>query len=110
VRVAEAATGVSTDMRELGMAVQRAEDRVAQMQARAGALDELIKTGALDDASVSTDRIQAELDALSSRADVDRELESLRHELGTGAARTPASEVTVGEPPDPAGADSDSST
>ena len=33
------------------MAVQRAEDKTAQMQARAGAIDELIASGALDDAS-----------------------------------------------------------
>ena len=32
------------------MAIQRAEDKTAQMQARAGAIDELMASGALDDA------------------------------------------------------------
>jgi phage shock protein A len=106
-RVAEAASGVSADMRELGAAVQRAEDRVAQMQARAAALDELTRTGALEGSSATTDRIQAELDSLSVSSEVDREMERLRGELGSAAPREPQSEVTVGEPGEEAGAKPD---
>ena len=36
-------------MGDVGLAIQRAEDKTAQMQARAGAVDELIASGALDD-------------------------------------------------------------
>ena len=44
-------SGIGEEMGDVGMAIQRAEDKTAQMQARAGAIDELIASGALDDAS-----------------------------------------------------------
>src|SRR3954451_12345443 len=40
-RINEAFSGISEEMGDVGMAVQRAEDKTAQMQARAGAIDEL---------------------------------------------------------------------
>src|SRR5919198_3335593 len=61
-KVGEAISGISEEMGDVGMAMQRAEDKVAQMQARSGALDELMASGALDDVSASSDRLQAELD------------------------------------------------
>ena len=62
------------------MAIQRAEDKTAQMQARAGAIDELIASGALDDVSQvdGSDDISRELDALSSGTDVEAELARLK--------------------------------
>ena len=66
-RVGEAVTGISQEMGELGRSMQRAEDRIAQMQARAGAIEELTASGALDDITASNDRIQAELDAAVSQ-------------------------------------------
>ena len=63
-------------MGDVGLAIQRAEDKTAQMQARAGAIDELIASGALDDASAinSGDDITRELEAMSSQSDVEAEL------------------------------------
>src|SRR5690242_11009789 len=49
-RINEAFTGISEEMGDVGMAIQRAEDKTAQMQARAGAIDELMASGAVDDA------------------------------------------------------------
>src|ERR1051325_7642063 len=46
----EAFSVTSEEMGDVGMAIQRAEDKTAQMQARAGAIDELMASGALDDA------------------------------------------------------------
>jgi phage shock protein A len=92
-RVAEAATGLSDEMSELGLAMQRAEDKISQAQARAGALDELMATGALEDASVSGDRIQAELDALAAESEVETELARLKRE-----AAGPQSDVSVAGP------------
>ena len=48
-RIGEAFSGISEEMGDVGMAIQRAEDKTAQMQARAGAIDELLASGALDD-------------------------------------------------------------
>ncbi|MGA8208566.1 MAG: PspA/IM30 family protein [Nocardioidaceae bacterium] len=79
-RINEAFSGISEEMGDVGMAVQRAEDKTAQMQARASAVDELIATGALDDASSLNrgDDISRELDALSSGSDVESELAALK--------------------------------
>jgi phage shock protein A len=97
-RVAEAATGLSEEMSELGLAMQRAEDKIAQAQARAGALDELMASGALDDLSISGDRIQAELDALAADSEVEAELHRLKGETAGGgqkALEAPHSEIIV---------------
>ena len=68
-RIGEAMSGIGEEMGDVGLAIQRAEDKTAQMQARGQAIDELIASGALDDASQlnAGDDITRELDALSSR-------------------------------------------
>ncbi len=40
-RINEAMSGIGDEMGDVGQAIQRAEDKTAQMQARAGAIDEL---------------------------------------------------------------------
>jgi phage shock protein A len=88
-RINEAFTGISEEMGDVGMAIQRAEDKTAQMQARAGAIDELMASGALDDA-VGGDRrddIQSELDMMSASSDVERELSRLKGEITAGAPK-----------------------
>ncbi len=54
------------------------------MQARAGAMDELIQSGVLEDVGGDTDEIQAELDQAGTDAQVDKELAALKAELGSG--------------------------
>ncbi len=79
-RINEAMSGIGEEMGDVGMAVQRAEDKTAQMQARAGAIDELISSGVLDDVSSTNkgDDIARELDAMSSQSDVELELMRLK--------------------------------
>jgi phage shock protein A len=80
-------------MGDVGLAMQRAEDKVALMQSRAGALDELMASGALDNLSMSSDRLQAELDRSSSDSMVEAELSRIKGELtgGTTAKQLSAS-------------------
>lgn len=86
-KIGEAVAGISEEMGDVGLAMQRAEDKAAQMQARAGAVDELLASGALEDLSVAPgDDIQAELNQLSSGSSVDLELARLRAELGPAPA------------------------
>jgi phage shock protein A len=86
-RINEAFTGISEEMGDVGMAIQRAEDKTEQMRARAGALDELMASGAIDDmVSGPRDDIQAELDRMGASHDVDLELARLKGELGQGGA------------------------
>jgi len=84
-RIGEAFSGISEEMSDVGLAVERAEDKTAQMQARAGAVDELIASGALEDVTASPNSdIDRELAALSAGSDVDNELAALKQQLGTG--------------------------
>src|SRR6266581_6418487 len=86
-RINEAFTGISEEMGDVGMAIQRAEDKTEQMKARAGAIDELMASGALDDAiSGQRDDIQAELDRMGASHDVDGELARMKAELAQGSA------------------------
>jgi phage shock protein A len=84
-KISEAVTGISEEMGDVGLAMQRAQDKTEQMRARAGALDEMIATGALEDLTRSADPIQAELDTFNQTAGVDLELERLKAELGQGS-------------------------
>ena len=54
-RIREAVTGISEEMGDVGLAVQRAQDKTEQLQARAGALDEPLASGALQDATQERD-------------------------------------------------------
>jgi phage shock protein A len=80
-RVGEALSGLSDEMGDIGMAVQRAEDKTASMQARAGAIDELLASGALDDLSAPGGRLEAELGHAIATSQVDAELARLKAEL-----------------------------
>jgi phage shock protein A len=79
-KINEAMSGIGEEMGDVGMAIQRAEDKTAQMQARASAIDELIASGALDDASSLNrgDDISRELEAMSSQTEVETELARLK--------------------------------
>ena len=86
-RINEAFTGISEEMGDVGLAIQRAEDKTEQMKARASAIDELMASGALDDmVGGPRDDIQAELDRMGAGSGVEAELERLKGELGQGSA------------------------
>ena len=87
-RIGEAVSGISEEMGDVGLAVQRAQDKTAQMQARAGAIDELMASGALDDMTgTPRDDIQAELDAMRTGPDIELELQRLKGEIAGGPSR-----------------------
>src|SRR6202163_2571052 len=65
-KIGEAVAGISGSMSDAGATMQRAEDKISQMQARAGAIDELLASGALTDLGSSTDDIQAKLNKVSA--------------------------------------------
>jgi phage shock protein A len=84
-KIGEAVSGISEEMGDVGLAIQRAEDKTAQLQARAGAVDELLASGALEDVTAEPGGdIQRQLDQLSAGASVDAELARLKAELGSG--------------------------
>ena len=89
-KINEAFSGISTEMGDVGQAIQRAEDKTQQMQARAGAIDELLASGALDEPGAlgRGDDISRELESMSSQAEVESELAALK--AGKEQAALPA--------------------
>jgi phage shock protein A len=88
VRIGEAATGIGEQMADTGLAIQRAKDKTEQMQARAGAIEELVESGALDDfTSDGTTKLDRELAQISSQSQVDDELSKMKAELGSGETK-----------------------
>jgi phage shock protein A len=83
-KVGEALSGLSDDMGDIGAAVQRAEDKTATLQARAGAIDALLASGALDDLSTSRDAFDAEFGRAVAASEVDAELARMKAELPPG--------------------------
>jgi phage shock protein A len=100
VRISEAANGVGEEMADLGLAMQRAQDKTEDMRARASAVEELEKAGAFEDitalGSGETD-IDRELAQLTSGTQVDAELAKLQAELGTGSGGGEAPALEQGE-------------
>jgi len=84
--VNESVAGISTTLGDSGAALQRAQDKIATMQSRAGALDELLQSGVLEDVGGDTDDIQKELDEAGASADVDSQLAAMKAKLGPGSA------------------------
>ena len=85
----ESVAGISTTFGDSGATLQRAQDKIAQMQARAGAVYELLQSGVLEDVGGDTDDIQRELDEAGSAAEVDKELAALKAQIGPGGSAPP---------------------
>jgi phage shock protein A len=83
--IGESAAGISQTFGDSGAELQRTQDKIEQMQARAGAVDELLASGVLEDVGGDTDDIQKELDDAGNAAGVDQELAALKAEVGPGA-------------------------
>ncbi len=92
VRIGEAASGVGEEMADLGLALQRAEEKTENMRARASAVEELEAAGTFDDLTQiggGGDDIDRELAQLSGGAQVDDELARMKAELGPGGDESP---------------------
>ncbi len=90
VRIGAALGGISEEMSDVGLAMERAEMKTDKMRARAGAIDELAEAGVLDDGS-GKDDISRELDRMLADQNVEDELASLKASLpgsgqGTGGS------------------------
>ena len=93
VQIGEAATGIGEHMADVGLAIQRAQDKTQQMQARAAAVDELTTSGALEDYTSQGDDIDRQLSQIQQSGQVDDELAKMKAELGQAA---PAKELGSG--------------
>jgi phage shock protein A len=86
VRIGEAATGIGDQMANTGRAIDRARQQTEEMSARAGAMEELIASGTLEDVTAGEKtQLDRELAQIASQSQVDKELEKMRAEVGAGS-------------------------
>lgn len=87
VRIGEAASGLSEELADVGLAIERAHQKTESMRARAAAIDELVASGALEDrvgVGGTGVGIEAELAKLKASEQVKADLERLKQEVGRG--------------------------
>jgi phage shock protein A len=92
VGTGQAFGGIWEQMADVDLATRRAEDTIARLQARAGVLSDLIASGTLADVTVlaGDDEIQAQLDALTTRAVVEEELAKIKDQLASEGNQPPS--------------------
>jgi phage shock protein A len=81
VRINESVSGMSEELSDVGLAIQRAEDKTENMKARASAIDELIDSGVLEDFTGKSDSIDKELEKVRKQGKVEDDLQKLKEEV-----------------------------
>jgi len=85
VKIHEVTTGISEEMTEMNLAMQRTQDKVLTMQARANAMETLIEQGTLGEQGLlgagSGDRLNRELQKISSEQNVEAQLQAMKQQL-----------------------------
>jgi phage shock protein A len=85
VKINETVTGISQEMSEMNLAMQRAQDKVLSMQARANAMDALVEQGTLGDQGLigpgSNDPLERELRQISAQQNVEDQLRAMKQQL-----------------------------
>ncbi len=88
VKINETVTGISEEMTEMNLAMQRAQDKVLTMQARANAMEELIDQGTLSEQGMlgagSGDTLERELQKISTEQNVEAQLQAMKQQLQLG--------------------------
>lgn len=81
VRINEALAGLSTDMADLGSALQQAESRTEHMQARATAIDDLLQAGSLAPGIATAESDEDMMLDPDEAVAVEGEIRALKREL-----------------------------
>lgn len=85
VKINEAITGISQEMTEMNLAMQRAQDKVLNMQARANAMESLIEQGTLGEqilpGASPSDTLDRELHQITTEQNVEAQLQALKQQL-----------------------------
>jgi len=84
--IAEVFAGISADVADADVAARRAADQEADLEARMAGLDEPLTPGGPGGAAprLSDEQLQAQLDRISTRTEVEEELARLRERLAQG--------------------------
>jgi len=88
VKVNEAITGISQEMTEMNLAMQRAQDKVLNMQARANAMETLVEQGVLGEQGLpgasNGDHLDRELQQIAAQQNVETQLQAMKRQLQLG--------------------------
>ncbi|HEV2583874.1 MAG TPA: PspA/IM30 family protein [Ktedonobacteraceae bacterium] len=86
VKINETVTGISQEMNEMNMAMQRTQDKVLTMQARAEAMNTLIEQGTLGEQGLlgSVDTLERELHQIASEQNVEAQLQAMKQQMQLG--------------------------
>jgi len=90
VKINETLTGISQEMTEMNLAMQRAQEKVLSMQSRANAMEALIEQGALSEQGMlgpgSGDTLDRELQKISVEQNVETQLQAMKQRLQLGGS------------------------
>lgn len=89
VRIGSALSGVSEEMGDISLAIERAETKTETLRAKSGAIDELVATGVLGEIGSGKDDLDSQLEQISASASVETELEALKSGLPKGSKKLP---------------------
>jgi phage shock protein A len=82
--ISEGVAGLSSQLRDAGLSIQRTMDKVEEMNLRAEVMEELESSGVLTPIGSGEDDIDRQLRAMSSGGSIDAEISRLRGELNRG--------------------------
>ena len=104
VRIGSALSGISEEMGDVQLAVERAEDKTQTLRAKAGAIDELAESGVLnlDMALGGGDSLSRELAQISAEQNVESELAALRGGTPAAGGALPSGGARASQPSAPA--------
>ncbi|HEU5382068.1 MAG TPA: PspA/IM30 family protein [Ktedonobacteraceae bacterium] len=91
VKINETLTGMSEEMGEMNLAMQRAQDKVLSMQARADAMETLIEEDHFSMQALPAggeSDLDRELRKLSAGQNIENQLQALKHEMQLGGPGT----------------------
>lgn len=92
IPTAKAATGLSEEMGDVNLAVERANDKVLSMQARAQAMDQLLEQGALQEVGqlgTGGDMLDRQLGQIADQAQIEAQLATIKQQMQLDPGRPP---------------------
>lgn len=91
VKIGENITGISQEMSEMNMAMQRAQDKILMMQARSNALEAMIEQRTLSEQilpGTGQDTLDRELQQIATQQNVEAQLQALKQQLQLDSPNT----------------------
>jgi phage shock protein A len=82
--ISDAVAGLSSQLREVGVRIERAREKAEDMNVRAGVIEELEGSGVLAAIGTGEDDIDRQLREVSSGASIDAELARMKLEIDRG--------------------------